>query len=174
MALRAHTETHIEVHRFPWWAVAVPTFLALVLQAFLPVYFRRADLLELPLLITLYFGLSRRNPATGLMLGMTIGLLQDGVSGSGHPLGLYGIAKAFVGYLASSIGGRLDVEHPVSRFFLTFFFFHLHQIVFAATKRVLLAQPEALFSTRLLLASLVNAGIAVALFPLLDKLRKAS
>jgi len=172
MALRAQTETHIEVHRFPWWAVAVPTFLALVLQAFLPVYFRRAALLELPLLITLYFGLSRRNPATGLTLGLTIGLLQDGVSGSGHPLGLYGIAKTFVGYLASSIGGRLDVEHPVSRFFLTFFFFHLHQVVFAATKRVLLAQTEDFFSVELFAASVVNSLLAVALFPLLDKLRK--
>ena len=172
MALGAHTETHIEVHRFHWWAVAVPTFLALVLQAFLPVYFRRADLLELPLLVTLYFGLSRRNPATGLALGMTIGLLQDGASGSGHPLGLYGIAKTIVGYLASSIGGRLDVEHPVSRFFLTFFFFHLHQIVFAATKRVLLAQPEHFFSVELFAASVVNSLLAVALFPLLDKLRK--
>jgi rod shape-determining protein MreD len=166
MALRVETETHIEVHRFHWWAVAIPTFLALVLQAFLPVYFRRADLLELPLLITLYFGLSRRNPATGLALGMTIGLLQDGVSGSGHPLGLYGIAKTFVGYLASSIGGRLDVEHPVSRFFLTFFF--------SATKRVLLAQPEDMFSTELFAASVVNSILAVVLFPVLHKLRKPS
>lgn len=170
--MRVQTETHIEVHRFHWWAVAVPTFLALVLQAFLPVYFRRADLLELPLLVTLYFGLSRRNPATGLGLGTAIGLLQDGVSG--NPLGLYGIAKAIVGYGASSIGGRLDVEHPVSRFLLTFFFFHLHQIVFAATKRVLLAQPEDFFSVELFAASVVNSLLAVVLFPLLHKLRKPS
>jgi rod shape-determining protein MreD len=172
MPLRAQTETHIEVYRFSWWAVALPTFLALVLQAFLPVYVQRADLLELPLLITLYFGLSRRNPATGLLLGTTIGLLQDGVSG--NPLGLYGIAKTFVGYGASSIGGRLDVEHPVSRFFLTLAFFHVHQIVFAATRRVLLAQPENFFSIELFAASVVNAVLAVVLFPLLDKLRKPS
>ena len=149
-------------------------FLAVVLQAFLQVYVPRATLLELPLLVTLYFGLSRRNPNTGLLLGMGIGLLQDAVSGTEVPVGLYGIAKTFVGYGASSIGGRLDVEHPLARFCLAFLFFHLHQVVFAFTKRLLLAQPEALFSLNLLLASLLNAGIAVALFPLLDRLRKSS
>jgi rod shape-determining protein MreD len=172
MALRAQTETHIEVHRFSALAVVSATFLALLLQAFLPLYLRMAYLLELPLLITLYFGLSRRNPATGLTLGATIGLLQDGVSG--NPLGLYGIAKTLVGYAASSIGGRLDVEHPLARFALAFGFFHLHQVVFAATKRLLLAQPEKSFSMDLLLASLVNAALAVVLFPLLHKLRKPS
>lgn len=172
MALRVQTETHIEVHRFHFWAVVGATFLALVLQAFLPVYFRRAGLLELPFLITLYFGLSRRNPATGLTLGAIIGLLQDGVSG--NPLGLYGIAKTFVGYGASSIGGRLDVEHPFSRMALTFVFFHFHQVVFAATKRLLLAQPESFFSMESLAAALVNSLLAMALFPLLHKLRKPS
>lgn len=172
MALRAQTETHIEIHRFRALAVVGATFLALVLQAFLPLKIQWADLLELPLLVTLYFGLSRRNPATGLMLGTTIGLLQDGVSG--NPLGLYGIAKTLVGYSASSIGGRLDVEHPLSRFFLTFAFFHFHQAAFAATKRLLLAKPEKFFSAELLLASLLNAALAVVLFPLLHKLRKAT
>jgi rod shape-determining protein MreD len=172
MVLRAEPEPHIEVYKFSFWVVSGVSFLALVLQAFLPVYFQLAAMLELPLLVTLYFGLSRRNPATGLLLGMTIGLLQDGVSRL--PIGLYGIAKTVVGYGASSIGGRLDVEHPISRFFLAFLFFHLHQAVFASTKRLLLAEPEAFFTMQLLLASLVNAVLAVLLFPLLDRLRKPS
>lgn len=174
MVMRAQVETHIEVHKYYWWVVPSAAFLALVLQAFLPVYVPRASWLELPLLITLYFGLSRRNPNTGLLLGMTIGLLQDAASGSDVPVGLYGIAKTFVGYGASSVGGRLDVEHPFARFALAFGFFHFHQVIFAFTKRLLLAQPEVLFSVNLLLASLVNAALAVVLFPLLDRLRKPS
>jgi rod shape-determining protein MreD len=145
---------------------------ALLLQATLPVYFARADLLELPLLVTLYFGLSRRNPATGLLLGMGIGLLQDGVSRI--PVGLNGIAKTLVGFAASSIGARLDVEHPLSRATLGFLFYHGHQVMFAATKRLLLDEPEVFFTLHTLAASLVNAALAMALFPLLDHLRKPS
>jgi rod shape-determining protein MreD len=172
MAIRAATEPHIEVYKFHPGAVAGSAVVALALQAFLPIYFRRADLLELPLLVTIYFGMSRRNPAAGLLLGTVIGLLQDSLSRL--PIGLYGIAKTIVGFAASSIGSRLDVEHPLSRFLLTFLFFHLHQAVFAITKRLLLAQPEAFLTLPLLLASVVNAVLAVGLFSLLDRFRKPS
>lgn len=172
MALRAQVEPHIEVHKYPFAVVAGVAFTALVLQGFLRVYFPRAVLLELPLLVTLYFGLSRRNPSTGLLLGMSIGLLQDAVSQI-H-IGLYGIAKTFVGFGASSIGARLDVEHPVSRLTLTFLFFHLHHLIFVLTQRLLLATSEEVMTQELLLASAVNAGLAVVLFPLLDRLRKPS
>ncbi len=171
--MRTATEQHIEVHKYLPGAVAGVTIVALVLQAFLPIYLRRAqDYLELPLLVTLYFGLSRRNPASGLLLGTVIGLLQDSLSRL--PIGLYGIAKTFVGFAASSIGSRIDVEHPLSRFLLTFAFFHFHHAVYAITKRLLLAQPEPYLSATLLVASVVNAVIALALFPLLDRLRKPS
>src|SRR5437870_3220121 len=81
-------------------------------------------------------------------------------------IGLYGIAKAFVGFMASSIGSRLNVEHPISRFVLAVGFFHFHQGVIALTKRLLLAQHEPFLTTPLLIASLVNAVLAMALFPL--------
>ncbi len=76
----AHAEPNIEVHKFYGGTISVATFLALVLQAFLNKYGAWVGFLELPLLITIYFGLSRRNPATGLLLGGTIGVLQDAVS----------------------------------------------------------------------------------------------
>lgn len=170
MALRDQIEQHIEVHKYSLLAVWGTVFLALLLQASLPIYFPRAALLDLPLLITLYFGLSRRNPSTGLLLGMAVGLLQDGLSRT--PIGLYGIAKTAVGFGASSIGARLDVEHPLARALLMLVFFHVHQMVFAATRRLLLQESEQFFSIELLIASLVNAALSVLLFPLLDKLRR--
>lgn len=168
------TESHIEVHKFRGGAIFVAAALALLLQAFLPVYFAKAAILDLPLLVTIYFGLSRRNPSTGLLLGMVIGLLQDSLSGPTVPLGLYGIAKTVIGYLASSIGARLDTEHPAARFALTAIFFGLHQGVIVLTRRLLLAQPEVWFTARLGVAALINAFIAVFLFALLDKLRRPS
>ncbi len=172
MEIRAARESHIEVHKFPTGVVAAVAIVALVLQAFLPIRIATAKLLELPLLVTLYFGLSRRNPAAGLLLGTVIGLLQDGLSSGRSPIGLYGIAKTFVGFAASPIGSRLDPEHPVSRFLLALGFFHFQQVVIAVTKRLLLAQPEPFATKSLLIASMVNAFIAVGLFPLLDRLRK--
>jgi len=173
MAIRSTAEPHIEVHKFLPGAVAGATAVALVLQAFLPIYVRRAqNYLELPLLVTLYFGLSRRNPASGLLLGMVIGLLQDTLSRL--PIGLYGIAKTFVGFAASSLGSRIDVEHPLSRFLLTFAFFHFHRAAYVLTQRLLLAQSESYVNATMLIASVVNAVLAVGLFPLLDRLRKPS
>lgn len=175
MEIRTQVETHIEVHKFPAGVVAGVAALSLILQAFLPSYIPRArDYLELPLLVTLYFGLSRRNPSSGLVLGLVIGLAQDGLSKSLSPVGLYGIAKTLVGFVASSIGGRIDTEHPVSRFLLAFAVFHFHHAAIALTKRLLLSQTEPYFSVPLLIASGVNAALALVLFPLLDRLRKRS
>src|ERR1700727_112591 len=117
-------EPHIEVHKYYSGIVPVSVVLALLLQAFLPVHIRLASYLELPLLVTIYFALSKRNPSTGLLLGMVVGLLQDSLSST--PIGLYGIAKTLVGFIASSIGARIDVEHPIARFLLTIGFYLFH------------------------------------------------
>jgi rod shape-determining protein MreD len=167
-------EAHIEVHKFRAGAIIIATLLALVIQTWTPVHISRAALLDLPLLITIYFGLSRRNPSTGLLLGMAIGLAQDSLSGPTVPLGVYGIAKTMIGYLASSIGARLDTEHPAARFALTAMFFVVHQGLIVLTRRILLAQPEPWFNMHLVVAALVNAIVAVFLFLILDRLRRRS
>src|SRR6202023_2775514 len=150
-------QAHIEVHKFRGGTIAAATILALFLQTSVPVYFPKFSVLDLPLLLTIYFGLSRRNPSTGLLLGMMIGLLQDSLSGPTVPLGLNGIAKTVVGYLASSIGARLDTEHPAARFALTIMFFGLHQGIVILTRRLLLAPPEVWFTSHMGIAAAVNA-----------------
>ena len=163
-------EAHIEVHKFRGGAIVMATIVAVLLQTSVPVHFPKFAILDLPLLLTIYFGLSRRNPSTGLLLGMTIGLLQDSLSKT--PIGLFGIAKTVIGYLASSIGARLDTEHPIARFALTIIFFGVHQGVVILTRRLLLAQPEPWFTVHLAIGAAVNAVVGVFLFMLLDKLRK--
>jgi rod shape-determining protein MreD len=165
-------EAHIEVHKFRGGAIVAATIIALFLQTSVPVHFPKFAILDLPLLITIYFGLSRRNPSTGLLLGMVIGLLQDSLSGPTVPIGLYGIAKTIIGYLASSIGARLDTEHPIARFALTVIFFGVHQGVVVVTRRLLLAQPEPWFNLHLAIGAAVNAVDGTFLFMLLDRLRK--
>jgi rod shape-determining protein MreD len=85
---------------------------------------------------------------------------------------MYGIAGTIVGYLASSIGGRIDTEHPLARFGLIFIFFHFHQAILVITHRVLLVQPERFFSLSLLLDSVVTSAFGVFLFAMLDRLRR--
>jgi rod shape-determining protein MreD len=165
-------ETHIEVHKFYPGAVLVVAAAALVFQAMAPVYFPKLSILDLPLLVTIYFGLSRRNPSTGLLLGMVIGLAQDALSGPTVPLGFYGMGKTVIGYLASSIGARLDTEHPAARFSLTFGFFIVHQAVLVAVRRLLLAQPEQWMNVHLAIAAGVNALLGTVLFLVFDRLRR--
>ena len=167
-------ETHIEVHKFYPGAVVGVAVLALVLQRILPVYLPKLEILDIPLIVTIYFGLSRRNPSTGLLLGMVIGLLQDSLSGPTVPLGEYGIAKTVIGYLASSIGSRLDTEHPLARFALVVCFFVVHQSILVLVRRFLLAEAEPWLNLHLLVAALINAVLGVALFVGLDRLRRNS
>jgi len=169
----AQSEPNIEVHKYYSGTVILVCFFALVLQAFLHKFGNWAELVDLPLLVTVYFGVSRRNPASGLLLGAGVGLLQDALSHD-NPIGLFGIAKTLVGYLASSVGARIDTEHPASRFALIFVLFHFHQIVLAATERVLLAHGAPFFTLPLLLNSIATAAFGIALFALLDRLRRSS
>jgi len=164
-------ESHIEVHKFLGGTILLSVIIAVIAQSFLPVYISKAGILDLPLLITIYFGLSRRNPSPALLLGTFIGLLQDSLSKT--PLGLFGIAKTIIGYLASSIGARLDTEHPLARFALTGAFFVVHQAIVVLVQKVLLAQTQPLFTMKLLVATIVNSVLAVFLYFLLDRLRKS-
>ncbi|HTR47032.1 MAG TPA: rod shape-determining protein MreD [Verrucomicrobiae bacterium] len=169
----AQSEPNIEVHKYYSGTVVLVCFMALVLQAFLHKFGHWAELVDLPLLVTIYFGVSRRNPATGLLLGAAVGILQDGLSHD-NPIGLFGIAKTLVGYLASSIGARIDTENPAIRLGLIFAFFHFHQIVLAFTERVLLNHATPFFTFSLLWNSIATALFGVVFFALLDRLRRAS
>jgi rod shape-determining protein MreD len=173
MSPTAQSDSNIEVHRYYSGTVIAVAFLALVLQAFLHKYGTWTELVDLPLLVTIYFGVSRRNPASGLLLGMAIGIAQDALSHD-NPIGLYGIAKTLVGYVASSVGARIDTEHPLSRLALVFVLFHFQQVILAIMQRVLLNQTAPMFTLHLLLNSLATATAGVVLFALLDRMRRSS
>ncbi len=159
-----------EVARFNLWMVAGTVFISLFLQAFLPRYFPSLAVLDLPLLALIYFGLARRNPATGLFTGTFIGLMQDGLSH--QAIGMYGIVKTVIGFLASSLSGRIDTEHPIVRWLMGGLLYLLHQIVYAGLHRWLVDRPAGLSPSRVLVGTLVNAFLAVLVFPVLDRFKK--
>src|SRR5579872_3073732 len=165
MLTTARSESNVEVHKYYAGTVIAASFLSLLFQVFLHKYGRWSELVDLPLLVTIYFGVSKRNPVSGLFLGAFIGILQDAL-GHDSPIGLYGIAKTIIGYLASSVGGKIDTEHPASRFGLIFILFYFHQAILTVTQRALLNQSASFFTPHLLLDSLVTAAFGVIIFSL--------
>jgi len=120
--------------------------------------------------VTIFFAISRRNPITGLGTGCLIGLVQDALTQ--HPIGVNGIAKTVVGFLASSLGVKIDVEQPGSRFLLIYFFYLLHQLIYFGIMRGLANEPLIWRWGHQLLGALLDSLIGVVLFILLDRFKQ--
>jgi len=163
-------QERIEVYRFnPAVTIGVP-FVALVMQAFIPVKLHFFSAFDLPLLVTIFFAVARRSPVSGCLTGAAIGLFQDALTH--QPLGVYGIAKAVIGYLASSLGAKIDVENPGSRLLMTFGFFLLHEAIYITVARYLVQMNLTWLWGRELRDAFANAVLAVVVFAVLDKFRQ--
>lgn len=161
----------VEVYRFSIPVTIGIPLLALFLQAFIPLRFPRfAVYVDLPLLVTIFFAMARRNPISGLLTGSVIGLAQDMLGR--NPIGLFGIAKTVVGYGASSLGVKLDVENPGARFLVTLGFYLVHAAVYFTVARGLVNMTQGWSWVQLMLAGMANAGIGVMLYFLLDKFKQ--
>jgi rod shape-determining protein MreD len=160
----------IEVYRFPLpVAVGVP-LAALLLQSFLPLHVPTLALFDLPLLVTIYFGFARRNQITGLLTGGIIGLVQDSLTH--QPIGLYGLAKTVVGYSASSLGVKIDVDNPGTRLLVIFGFYVLHQLIYFGVARGLAGEVLYWRWGHQLIAALGNGALGLVLCMVLDRLRQ--
>jgi len=159
------------VARFRRWGLIIVPLAAILFQVYLPRFVQFFQYLEMPLLVTVYFSLMRRDQVSGTFIGATIGLVQDSLSD--QPLGMFGIAKTLVGYWAASVGMRIDVDHLVIRFLLCFFFYCCHETMHWIEARALLGQQQAVFDAQqMVLVGLLNAIVGVFLFLFLDKLKE--
>jgi len=143
---------------------------AILFQVYLPRFFQYLGYLELPLLVTVYYALERRQPIPALLFGALTGLGQDSLSA--HPLGMFGIVKTLVGYFAASVSMRFDVDNPVVQFILSFFFFFFHQFFFWVLSRALLGQQIDFLPQQTFLFGILNAFVALPSFLLLDKMKE--
>ena len=165
-----YTQRDTRISRFKAWVVFLVPLAAILFQVYIPLFFQFLAYLELPLIVTVYFALMRRSPIGGLLVGAIVGLAQDSLSK--NPLGMFGITKTIIGYVAASVGLRLDVDHPLIRLILGFFFFVFHQFIFWVLSRALLGQQMNFETQRTLVLGLLNAIVAVSLFHFLDKLKE--
>ncbi len=170
MAVSYTSREQIEVYRFSWpVAIAVPV-LAIFLQAFMPLRLSFFSIFDLPLLVVIFFAMARRSQVAGLLTGAVIGILQDSLTH--HPLGVYGIAKTVVGYGASSLGVKLDVESVGTRLLVTTGFYVVHQVIYFTIARALVGLDLHWSWSRELWSAVANAILGVVLFTLMDRLKQ--
>lgn len=161
----------LEEHSFhPLIAVAVPLG-AILVQAILPRLFPWFSVLDLPLLVTIFFAVSRRSPITGALTGAAIGLLQDALSG--QPIGVHGISKTVIGYLGASIGLKVDVDAATTRAVMIFTFSLLNSaMLFLILRHLLGLSREQFLWGRELLRAVLQTLMALPLFFLLDRTKR--
>ncbi|MGA8029607.1 MAG: rod shape-determining protein MreD [Bryobacteraceae bacterium] len=157
--------------RFQVLALIAITLLAIIGKFYLPRLVPNTEWLELPLLLTIYFGLMRRNQIAALFFGAFVGLAEDSLSPANIPVGMYGITKTLVGYFAASVSLRLNVERPGFRAALCFFFYFFHAFFYWIMRRALLAQIVPFDVQQSLIRGALNALVAIPLFTLLDRMK---
>jgi rod shape-determining protein MreD len=150
--------------------ISAAALAALLLQTFLPLKLPLARLMDFPLLIVIYFALMRRDKVYGIVLGTGLGLLQDALS-HGY-IGIFGIAKAIVGYLAASASTRFELETLTARTVLTGIFVLVHNLCLAALQHALLDAPPPFEPIKTASAVLVNVALGLILFQILDRFRR--
>jgi rod shape-determining protein MreD len=102
--------------------------IALALQTTLSrVAVRSTVAVDLVLVVVVYVALTS-GPATGLLTGTFAGLIQDALSSP--VIGIGGLAKTLVGFLAGIIGSQFIVAQSLPRFVVFFGATVLHAVVF--------------------------------------------
>jgi rod shape-determining protein MreD len=159
--------------RFQVLALAAITLVAIIGKVYLPRLIPNTEWLELPLLLTVYFGLMRRSQLASLLFGAFVGLAEDSLSPANIPIGMYGITKTLVGYFAAAVSVRFDVESTLIRVVLSFFFYFFHAFFYWIMRRALLGQMVPFDPQETFVHGALNAVVAIPLFLILDRMKMA-
>ncbi len=162
----------IAVYEFNWLTIVFVPLIAIFIQAFVTAKLHWLAVLDLPMMVVIFFAVARRNPVTGCITGAIIGLLQDALGGPAHPIGMFGITDTIIGYMASSLGVKIDVENPGTRFLITYVFLVIHEAVYYGVGHGLLRQSVQWSWSHVAIAGLANAVVGVFLYQLLDRFKQ--
>ena len=149
-------------------ALILAIALALALQTTLARFVIRGTVaIDLGLVVVVYAALSF-GPITGMLTGTAAGLAQDALSSG--VIGIGGLAKTVVGFLAGLIATHLIVARPIPRFVVFFLATVLHAIVFMGLYVLLdlrqFGSPYAAVASQ----ALGNAVVGVLAFQVVERL----
>ena len=99
---------------------AVALIAVVVIQGILSFKFRIFGYFDLPLICCVYYGFTLGNPIASIVIGSSLGLMQDSLSGA--VLGANGLSKTLIGFFAASAGSKFAVDQPITRVFALFLF----------------------------------------------------
>jgi rod shape-determining protein MreD len=109
-------------------SVVLAVVLALALQTTLARFVIRGTVaVDLVLVVVVYVALTS-GPVAGLLAGAAGGLAQDALSSG--VIGIGGLAKTLVGFLAGVAGTQFIVTQPIPRFVIFFAATLVHAVVF--------------------------------------------
>ena len=165
--LTANSRRDLEIHRYPAFLYLLVPLAAVFLQALLYRYMGRWAYFDIPLVITIYFSLSRRSPIQGMFLGAFVGIFEDALTH--HAIGVNGIAKTVAGYLAASVGIRIDVQNTVIRLLLNFALTLLCNGIYLVIYRGMLGLEMDWNWYTMLFQAIGNSVLALLISPLLDR-----
>jgi rod shape-determining protein MreD len=158
-----------QYHFHPLVTVLAP-LVCVLLGAMLPRIWPKLEILDLPLVVTVFFAVSRRSPVAGTLTGTAIGLLQDAFTDL--PFGVNGIAKAIIGYIGASLGFAIDVENVLNRVLMNFVASLLQSgILYLITRRLLGDVTVQLRPVYELIRACANTAVAIPIFLLLDRFK---
>jgi rod shape-determining protein MreD len=160
----------VEVYRMRPAVLGVAVCGSVLLQAVLPLAFPRARFLDLPLLVVIYFAIMRRSRLFGIGLGTGVGLLQDALSH--YYIGLFGMSKALVAFLAAWVSVKFDLEQLLARFILAGALVLIHSVFHYGLERALLDPAPPFVPLDLASGLLFNMAAALILFPVLDRFKR--
>src|SRR6516164_125574 len=99
---------------------AIALVAVVVMQGILAFKFKIFGYIDLPLIFSVYYGFTLGNPIASIVIGSSLGLMQDSLSGA--VLGANGLSKTLIGFFAASAGVTFAVDQPIARIFALFLF----------------------------------------------------
>lgn len=126
-----------------------------------------AGAVDLVLVVVVYNALASER-VTGLLTGSFAGLVQDVLSGG--VLGMAGLSKTVVGYLAGIVGTQFIVTHSASRFVVFFLATVLNAVIFMGLYELLGLRHFGAPFAAVGLQGVGNAVVGVLVFKVIELL----
>jgi len=141
---------------------------ALVLQTTLARFLVRGSIgVDLVLVIVIYLSL-RAGPTVGIVSGTVAGLAQDALTTG--VVGIGGLGKTIVGYLAGTVGRAFIVAQPVPRFLVFFVATLIEMAVITGFHLLLDSGPPVVPVGAIIAQAFGNSLVGIVLFQLADGL----
>src|SRR5690349_17151449 len=154
----------------------IALIVVVVMQGMLSFRFKVFGYFDLPLIFSVYYGFTMGNPIASILIGSSLGLMQDSLSGA--VLGANGLSKTLVGFFAATAGSKFAVDQPITRI-LALFLFSLGDGILVTILGLMVgpAASSATYSgavTKSLLTATFNTLLGLVLFGYRDRLSHAT